>query len=134
MSWSYSDSLSSDRDKLRVKIGDVDTNDQLLSNELLDALLTTRGDPTLAAINAVEGILAKFAREIDRGSLGLGGSRSQKTQFYRDLLKELRAEAARGDTSIFFGGGSISQKESNREDADAPLTPFRIDQFKNNGA
>ena len=62
MSWSYSDSLSSDRDKLRFKIGDVDTNDQLLSNELLDALLTTRGDPTLAAINAVEGILAKFAR------------------------------------------------------------------------
>jgi len=134
MSWSYSDSLSTDRDKLRFKIGDVDTDSQLLSDELLDALLTTRGDPTLAAINAVEGILAKFARDIDRGALGLGGSRSQKTQFYRDLLKELRAEAARGDTSIFFGGGSISEKESNLDDSDAPVTPFRIDQFKNNGA
>lgn len=134
MSWSYSDSLSTDRDKLRFKIGDVDTDEQLLSNELLDALLTARGSPTLAAIDAVEGILAKFARDIDRSALGMGGARSQKTQFYRDMLKELRAEAARGDTSIFFGGGSISQKESNREDADAPLTPFRVDQFKNNGA
>ncbi len=133
MSWSYSDSLSTDRDRLRFKIGDVDTNDQLLSNELLDALLTTRGDPTLAAIDAVEGILAKFARDIDRGALGLGGSRSQKTQFYRDLLKELRAEAARGDTSAFFGGGSISAKETIEDDSDNPLTPFRTGQFDNPG-
>jgi len=131
MSWSYSDSLSTDRDKLRFKIGDVDTNDQLLSNELLDALLTERGDPTLAAIDAVEGILAKFAREIDRNAIGLGGSRSQKTQFYRDLLKELRAQAARGDTGVFFGGASVSAKEAIREDTDIPLTPFRLDQFNN---
>ena len=131
MSWSYSDSLSTDRDRLRFRIGDVDTNDQLLSNETLDALLTTRPDPTLAAIDAIEGILAKFAREIDRGSLGLGGSRSQKTQFYRDLLKELRAEAARGDTGAFFGGGSVSGKETIREDEDKPLTPFRLNQFDN---
>ena len=131
MSWSYSDSLSTDRDRLRFRIGDVDTNDQLLSNETLDALLTARPDPTLAAIDAIEGILAKFAREIDRGSLGLGGSRSQKTQFYRDLLKELRAEAARGDTGAFFGGGSVSGKETIREDEDKPLTPFRLNQFDN---
>tara|TARA_R100000005_G_C4855763_1_gene119771 strand:- start:175 stop:579 length:405 start_codon:yes stop_codon:yes gene_type:complete len=134
MSWSYSDALATDRDKLRFKIGDTDTNEQLLSNELLDALLATRATPTLAAIDAVNGILAQFARDIDRSALGMGGARSQKTQFYRDLLKELRAEAARGDTGIFFGGGSISQKESNRDDSDAPLTPFRIDQFKNNGS
>lgn len=134
MSWSYSDSLSTDRDRLRFKIGDVDTNDQLLSNETLDALLATRADPTLASIDAVEGILAKFAREIDRGSLGLGGSRSQKTQFYRDLLKELRAEAARGDTGAFFGGASVSAKETIREDEDIPLTPFRLDQFDNPGS
>ena len=134
MSWTYSDALTTDRDKLRFRIGDVDTNDQLLSNETLDALLDTRASPILAAIDAVEGILAKFAREIDRSALGLGGPRSQKTQFYRDLLKELRAEAARGDTSIFFGGGSVSEKESNLDDSDAPVTPFRIDQFKNNGA
>lgn len=132
MSWSYSDALSTDRDKLRFRIGDTDTNEQLLSNELLDALLTTRASPTLAAIDAVQGILAQFARDIDRSALGMGGARSQKTQFYRDLLKELRAEAARGDTSIFFGGGSIAQKESNLEDEDVPVTPFRLDQFTNN--
>ena len=133
MAWSYSDSLSTDRERLRFRIGDVDTNEQLLSNETLDALLTARGDPILAAIDAVEGILAKFAREIDRQALGLGGSRSQKTQFYRDLLQELRAQAARGTTSAFFGGGSISEKESIQSDSDVPLTPFRTDQFNNTG-
>lgn len=133
MSWSYSDSLSTDRDKLRFKIGDVDTNDQLLSNELLDALLAEQADPTLAAIAAVEGILAQFARDIDRQALGLGGSRSQKTQFYRDLLKELRSQAARSSTSAFFGGGSVSEKETIQDDSDNPLTPFRLGQFDNPG-
>ena len=132
MAWSYSDSLSTDRDRLRFRIGDVDSTDPLLTNELLDALLTSRGDPTLAAIDAVEGILAKFAREVDRSALGLGGARSQKTQFYRELLKELRAEAARGSTGVFFGGGSIAEKEALLSDSDKPVTPFRIDQFKNN--
>ena len=132
MSWSYSDSLSTDRDLLRFRIGDTDTQEQLLSNELLDALLTTRASQTLAAIDAVQGILAQFARDIDRSALGMGGARSQKTQFYRDLLKELRAEAARADTGVFFGGGSISQKESNLEDEDKPIPPFRLDQFNNN--
>jgi hypothetical protein len=132
MSWSYSDNLSTDRDKLRFRIGDVDSTDPLLTNELLDSLLATRGDPTLAAINAVEGILAKFAREVDRSALGLGGARSQKSQFYRELLKELRAEAARGSTGVFFGGASIAAKEALLSDSDKPVTPFRIDQFKNN--
>jgi hypothetical protein len=134
MSWSYSDALTTDRDKLRFRIGDVDTNDQLLSDELLDALLDARASPILAAIDAVEGILAKFAREIDRSALGLGGPRSQKTQFYRDLLKELRAQAARGDTDVFFGGGSISQRDSNLDDSDLPRTPFRLGLFDNKGA
>lgn len=133
MSWSYDDSLSSDRDKLRFRIGDTNTNDQLLSNELLDALLTTRDSPTLAAVNAVEGILAKFGRDIDRNALGLGGQRSQQTQFYRELLKELRAEAARGNTSAFYGGGSVSGKAAIQDDSDVPLTPFRLNQFKNKG-
>ena len=134
MTWSYSDSLSTDRDRLRFRIGDTDTNEQLCSNELLDALLTARADPILAAIDAVEGILAQFARDIDRTALGLGGARSQKSQFYRDLLKELRAQAARGSTDVFFGGASIAAKETIRDDSDKPLAPFRLNQFKNNGA
>ena len=133
MSWSYSDGLSTDRDRLRFRIGDTDTNEQLCSNELLDALLAARGDPILAAIDAVEGVLAQFARDVDRSALGLGGARSQKSQFYRDLLKELRAQAARGSTGVFFGGASAASKDSILEDSDKPTTPFRLNQFNNDG-
>jgi hypothetical protein len=132
MTWSYDESLPTDRDKVRFRIGDIDTEEQLLSNETLDTLLTIRDDVVLASIDAVEGILAKFAREIDRQALGLGGPRSQKTLHYRELLKELRAEAARSSTGIFFGGGSLAQKDAILSNPDAPKAPFRLNQWKNN--
>lgn len=132
MSFSFNESLTSDLDKVRLRIGDTDSEEVLLSNETITALLTIRNDVILASIDCVEAILGKFAREIDRQALGLGGPRSQKTSHYTALLKELRAEAARGSTGVFFGGGSIAEKESIREDSDKPLAPFRLDQFKNN--
>lgn len=132
MSWSYDESLPTDRDKVRFRIGDIDTEEQLLSNETLDTLLVIRNDVVLASIDAVEGILAKFAREIDRQALGLGGPRSQKTLHYRELLKELRAQAARGSTGIFFGGGSVAAKTSILNDTDKPKAPFRLNQWQNN--
>ena len=132
MSFSFNESLTSDLDKVRLRIGDTDSEEVLLSNETITALLTIRNDVILASIDCVEAILGKFAREIDRQALGLGGPRSQKTTHYQALLKELRAEAARGSTGVFFGGGSIAEKESIREDTDKPLAPFRLNQFKNN--
>lgn len=132
MSFSFNESLTSDLDKVRLRIGDTDSEEVLLSNETITALLTIRNDVILTAIDCVEAILGKLAREIDRQALGLGGPRSQKTTHYQALLKELRAEAARGSTGVFFGGGSIAEKESIREDTDKPLAPFRLDQFKNN--
>ena len=132
MSFSFNESLTSDLDKVRLRIGDTDSEEVLLSNETINALLTIRNDVVLASIDCIEAILGKFAREIDRQALGLGGPRSQNTTHYQALLKELRAEAARGSTGVFFGGGSIAEKESIREDTDKPLAPFRLNQFKNN--
>ena len=132
MSFSFNESLTSDLDKVRLRIGDTDSEEVLLSNETINALLTIRNDVVLASIDCIEAILGKFAREIDRQALGLGGPRSKKTTHYQALLKELRAEAARGSTGVFFGGGSIAEKESIREDTDKPLAPFRLNQFKNN--
>jgi hypothetical protein len=134
MTWSYDNSLTTDRDKLRLKIGDTDTEDQLLQDETLDALLAVRANVTLAAIDAVKAILAQLAREIDRQALGLGGPRSQKTTHYQALLGDLRAEALRTGTGVFFGGGSKAQAEAIQADPDKPLTPFRIGQFDNPGS
>lgn len=131
MTWSYDDSLPTDRDKVRFRIGDTDSEEELLSNETLDALLAIRNDVVLASIDAVQAILAKFAREIDRQALGLGGPRSQKTTHYENLLKVLRAEADKGSTGVFYGGATIAAKNAALADTTRPRPPFRIDQFNN---
>jgi hypothetical protein len=131
MTWSYDDSLPTDRDKVRFRIGDTDSEEELLSNETLDALLVIRDDVVLASIDAVQAILAKFAREIDRQALGLGGPRSQKTTHYENLLKVLRAEADKGSTGVFYGGATIAAKKAALADTTKPRPPFRIDQFNN---
>lgn len=131
MTWSYDDSLPTDRDKVRFRIGDTDSEEELLSNETLDALLAIRNDVVLASIDAVQAILAKFAREIDRQALGLGGPRSQKTTHYENLLKVLRAEADKGSTGVFYGGATIAAKNAALADTTKPRPPFRIDQFNN---
>ena len=131
MTWSYNENLSTDRDKVRFRIGDTDTDDQLLSNETIDALLVIRNDVVLASIDSVQAILAKFAREIDRQALGLGGPRSQKTTHYENLLKILRAEADKGATGVFYGGATIAEKEDAIADTTKPRPPFRLDQFNN---
>jgi hypothetical protein len=131
MTWSYDDSLPTDRDKVRFRIGDTDSEEELLSNETLDALLVIRDDVVLASIDAVQAILAKFAREIDRQALGLGGPRSQKTTHYENLLKVLRAEADKGSTGVFYGGATIAAKNAAFADTTKPRPPFRIDQFNN---
>ena len=131
MTWSYNENLSTDRDKVRFRIGDTDTDDQLLSNETIDALLVIRNDVVLASIDSVQAILAKFAREIDRQALGLGGPRSQKTTHYENLLKILRAEADKGATGVFYGGATIADKEDALADTTKPRPPFRLDQFNN---
>lgn len=131
MTWSYDDSLPTDRDKVRFRIGDTDSEEELLSNETLDALLVIRDDVVLASIDAVQAILAKFAREIDRQALGLGGPRSQKTTHYENLLKVLRAEADKGSTGVFYGGATIAEKDAALADTTKPRPPFRIDQFNN---
>ena len=131
MTWSYNENLNTDRDKVRFRIGDTDTDDQLLSNETIDALLVIRNDVVLASIDSVQAILAKFAREIDRQALGLGGPRSQKTTHYENLLKILRAEADKGATGVFYGGATIAEKEDALADTTKPRPPFRLDQFNN---
>jgi hypothetical protein len=72
VSWSYSDSLTTNKDKVRLKIGDTDTNDQLLSNETIEALLTEHNnDLDLTAISCVRAIIAQFNRTIDRNAAGM---------------------------------------------------------------
>ena len=126
MAWTFSDSLTTDRDKVRLKIGDTDTDDQLLSDETIDALLVIRADVILCSIDAVRAILSKLARDIDRSAAGMSGSRSQKTQHYKDVLMNLVKESG-GETRMKVGGISKGAADTLRDDTDFIKPSFSVD-------
>jgi CO dehydrogenase/acetyl-CoA synthase gamma subunit (corrinoid Fe-S protein) len=126
MAWSYNESLVGTRDKLRLRIGDTDSNDPLLADETLNVLLADKGsDLALTSIDAVRAIIAKLGREFDRSAVGVGGSRSQKVQHFHDLLKQLTKES-RLSTGVVVGGLSASRKEAIEDDSDYPAPSFTI--------
>ena len=125
MTWSYSSALSTDRDKIRLKIGDTNTNDQLLADEAIDVALLDTDDVILAAITCVKWILAKIARDVDRSTQGPTSSRSQKTLHYRELLEDLEKEAY-ASVGCEVGGVSDSSKTTLESDTDFLQPTFSV--------
>lgn len=114
MTFTYSSTdLSTALAKVRLRIGDTDANRPELTDEEVQVYLDRHSDDDLlAAIDCIKLILARYARKPDRSAGGLSGSRSQITQHYRDLLKDLEADIA--DTTTPFLGGVIASR--NREE------------------
>lgn len=121
MTWSFSEaSLStSEKDQVRLLIGDTDTTDQLISDEAINFYLVQRGQSVnLAAADACDSIAAKFARQVDTKNGALSVSASQRSEAYRKLGADLRAQNAEV-CGVFFGGQSIDGKIDLETDTDA---------------
>lgn len=130
MSWTYDDSLPTDRDWVRFRTGATNTNDQQISNEEIDAVLAVKADKDLAALAVARAILAKLSRDYDRSNIGMSASRSQRIQHLKDLIDELKAEAVTG-AGPAWGGQSQADKDSVNENSDYIGCPFTRDRHKN---
>ena len=116
MSWNYSDSLGTSKDKVRFRIGDVNSLAPLLTDELISAMLTTYNDNVLrVACVCVKGILAQLTRDTNRSVMGISGSVDQATVHYRDLLRDLIADM-NTDGGIYPGAIKIATVD-NLDDA-----------------
>jgi hypothetical protein len=144
MAWTYdprnvSDSLA----KLRLRLGDTNTNDQLLTDEELNVILSDHDVSNdtdsilLVAADAADVIRAKLARNVDRNNLGMSASRSQVQQHYRDLAEDWRAEyqERRGARSIqgevTVTGLSLDERDGLRAEEDYLQPVFRSDDWDN---
>ena len=108
MSWSYSDSLTTSLDKVRFRVGDTDTNRQMVSNELITALLSQHNDNVLrVSVIVIRGILAQLTRETNRSLMGISGSVDQATTHFRDLLRDIIAEM-NTEAGVYAGAINIS--------------------------
>jgi len=128
VAFTYNTSLSTNRDKVRFRIGDTDSNRPLLSDEEIDAVLTSKPAVLPSALECVEAILAKIARDVDRNAAGISSSRSQSFNHYMELRKKLSREMVT-ESEMFVGGLSKSAKLGFESDSDFVPPNFEIGQF-----
>jgi hypothetical protein len=92
--------LSTDRDKVRMLVGDTDETDPLLYDDEVDACLAMRamtisGSTTYnviaAAADAAGAISAKFARDFNFAEDGQNFQRAQRVGHYQALEQSLRS-------------------------------------------
>ena len=95
MAWTYNTALTTDRDRLRLLVGDIDTTDQQLTDEALDFLLSTVTDGTTkleaTAAAACRALAAKYARRVDFAQGDFSTSASQRAERYSALAAEFQA-------------------------------------------
>lgn len=124
MAWSYSGNpSSSSKDKVRFLIGDTDITDPQLSDEEVNAILADFPNVYSAAIQLVRGLIAKYARKVDKSVGDLSISYSKIGDSYRALLASLQSQAAvAGAVAPPYAGG-ISVSDKNAQDSDTDRVP-----------
>jgi hypothetical protein len=127
MAASFDPTLSTDRDKVRSRLGDTDPADALLTDEEIDAYLTIEGTLRLATIACCKAILAKLARVVDMVTPAVEVSLSQRRDGYMVLLTELRAGAAM--VPMFAGGTNLNDKALRNADTARTQPSFTRDGF-----
>lgn len=137
MSFSYDDSLPTDKDKVRLLIGDTDSANASYSDEAISALLTDNNDDVYeTAAQLADGLAAKYSGHQDIKIDGFNVSWGERAQSYRDMATRLRKtgkNAGGGFATPFISGTSISEMDTVRDDTDRNPSRFEIGQFTNPG-
>jgi hypothetical protein len=89
MSFSYDPNLEEDLDVVRFLIGDTNSASPKLQDEELQYLLDTMGSPNDAAAAAVDGLIARYADQVDKTVGPLRISYSQAVKNLKDLRSTL---------------------------------------------
>lgn len=121
MTWSYNvaDLATSEKDQIRLEIGDTDTNAELLQDEEILQAISVELNFWGAAARCCEIISRNFLRKADV-RVGRGGTMltySTAAQQYADMAMALRKRAS-AMHAPWTGGASIAEKESDRQDDD----------------
>jgi hypothetical protein len=127
MSWTYSgDPSTSTRDEARFHAQDTNRDDQQLSDEEWNYLLTEHSDNAVqAAVHATDILAAQYSRRADKSVGDLSISYNQIAENYRKLQRTLSRRLGLVTAGVFAGGISISDKLSNEQDSDLVKPSFR---------
>ena len=124
MSWSY-DPVKTDKDKVRLLIGDTDKCNRLLEDEEIDCFLLVDCSPLRAAVSAAEAISATLATCVDEKVGQVSQSNSQAAEAFLALANRLRRRADEQSLGDAYAGGiSIADKELREENTDRVRPKF----------
>ena len=129
MTWTYdsSDPGATDKDQIRLMVGDTDTSDQLLQDQEIAYFLTTYTTVGSAAVASARAILSIFARQVTKAVGDLRISASDRFKAYQEHLANLEDMALATDPyEIYAGGLSDAEVETDRADEDLRQARFRV--------
>lgn len=128
MTWTYVGPATSDRDKVRFLIQDVETTRQLMSDEEINWLISEWGDVYEAAANAADALAAKFTGKADYsksvGDLSLNETFSSQSAGFKELAKNIRSNRHRKYTVSW-----VANPEALKSTADRSVTTYNTDAF-----
>lgn len=129
MTWTYSgDPASTNRDAVRFKIGDTDTNNQQLSDEEIAYAISNNGQLDLAAADCCEAIAAKVAAKVPVKTVqGVSRALTDRMNYYLKLAKQLRTAGAY-NCKIKVGGIDTSLYDDLDNDTTVRQPNFAIGQ------
>ena len=95
MSWSYNTSLATNKDKVRLKIMDVDTNSQEFSDEEINAVLTnTNQDVLQTALQLAKSLAFKYTKKaVSKRAGPYSEDTTKRAELYKQLAMDLADEA-----------------------------------------
>lgn len=134
MTFTYSStSIASNLAKVRLRLGDTNSDDPLLTDEEINHFLSDSAeDIRMGALKACRAIVAKFARTVNDSAAGINSSKTSKFQQYKDLLEELQEDVTASSTATpFVGGISIDRSDDADDDTDFRPHSFGVGMHDN---
>ena len=120
MTWTYDNTVlaTSDKDAVRLIIGDTDSTDELLQNEEINYYITKHGSVTRAASESARAVAARYARLMSRSIGGLQADFSAKYRQYLELADNLDRNEQVSPVSPYLAGFLKSQHTTQDENTD----------------
>ena len=132
MTWSFNESLATDRDLVRLELGDTDTTDQLVTDELIAALLLTEKTVLATAAKLAEHLQAKFSRKVTSAEGPIRAQLSDMSEKYRKLANDLRRRSGNaGLAAPVVSGTSKAKMAEVRANTDRAVSKIRAGMHDN---
>lgn len=129
MTWTYNSTSigSSGLATVRFLIGDTNTNDQLVTDEEISAVLSNiTANNYLAGALVLDRLTGYYSRQADTDNEGLNVKGSQRAQAFAKQAATLRRQAYTSAT-VFVGGRSKATKEDREAESDLVQPAFTRD-------